>query len=174
MVGSASVTAAPLHADEFSPSSSQCRIASADIKDKQPLMDARKAIERDMERFKACERESKIKGINRVFNDPKEKAKEETRDWINAVVEAIQSKVEECEFEHEELQQGMKKKQKPPPRVQELEELVSSYKSHVDHLERLLRCIDNETIQPDELEEVKSELEPLIGDEYPHSPFPPP
>lgn len=122
-------------------------IASADIKDKQPLMDARKAIERDMERFKACERESKIKGINRIFNDPKEKAKEDTRDWINAVVEAIQAKVEECEFEHEELQQGMKKKQKPPPRVQELEDLIASYKAHMDHLERLLRCIDNETIQ---------------------------
>ena len=128
-------------------------------------MDARKAIERDMERFKACERESKVKGINRIFNDPKEKAKEETRDWINAVVEAIQGKVEECEFEHEELQQSMKKKQKPPPRVQELEDLISSYKAHMDHLERLLRCIDNETISPDELDEVKSELEPLIATE---------
>lgn len=56
-------------------------------------MDSRKSIEKDMERFKACERESKIKGINRVHNDPKEKAKEETRDWINAAVEAIQAKV---------------------------------------------------------------------------------
>ncbi len=69
------------------------RIAGADIKDKQPLMDVRKAIERDMERFKACERESKIKGINRVYNDPKEKAKEDARDWINSTVDTLTTKV---------------------------------------------------------------------------------
>jgi CCR4-NOT transcriptional regulation complex NOT5 subunit len=62
----------------------------------QPLMDVRKSIERDMERFKACERESKIKGINRVYNDPKEKAREEARDWINTTVDALQTKVRAC------------------------------------------------------------------------------
>jgi CCR4-NOT transcription complex subunit 3 len=46
-----------------------------------------------MERFKACEKESKIKGINRVYNDPKEKAKDEAREWINTTVDAITSKV---------------------------------------------------------------------------------
>ncbi len=56
-------------------------------------MDARRSIERDMERFKACEKESKIKGINRVYNDPKEKAKEDARDWINTTVDSITTKV---------------------------------------------------------------------------------
>ncbi len=48
----------------------------------------------------------------------------------------------------EELQNNMKKKQKPPPRVAELEELLGHFKEHVDNLEKVLRCIDNETIQP--------------------------
>ena len=55
------------------------RIAGADIKDKQPLIDARKSIERDMERFKACEKEAKMKGgaggVGANRNDPKEKAR---------------------------------------------------------------------------------------------------
>eukprot|EP00955_Chlamydomonas_euryale_P077533 362961-Chlamydomonas_euryale.AAC.4 len=34
----------------------ECRIAGADIKDKEPLMVARRSIERDMERFKVRER----------------------------------------------------------------------------------------------------------------------
>lgn len=69
------------------------RSVSSDIKDKQPLMDARRSIERDMERFKACEKESKIKGINKVHNDPKEKAKEDAMDWINTTVDTITTKV---------------------------------------------------------------------------------
>lgn len=71
------------------------RIAGADIKDKQPLMDARKSIEKDMERFKVCERETKMMG--RVGGpkivDPKDKAKEDARDWINNTVDSLQSKV---------------------------------------------------------------------------------
>ncbi len=39
----------------------------------------------------------------------------------------------------EELQTGLKKKQKPPPRLAELEDLIKGYRDHVDHLERLLR-----------------------------------
>lgn len=72
-----------------------CRIAGADIKDKQPLMDARKSIERDMERFKACEKEAKMKGGigGGKNNDPKEKAKEDARDWINNTVDSLTGKV---------------------------------------------------------------------------------
>ncbi len=71
------------------------RIAGADIKDKQPLMDARKSIERDMERFKACEKEAKMKGGvgGGKTNDPKEKAKEDARDWINNTVDSLTGKV---------------------------------------------------------------------------------
>lgn len=61
-------------------------------------MDARKSIERDMERFKACEKESKIKGINKVHNDPKEKAKDDARDWINNTVDTLMTKVCACVY----------------------------------------------------------------------------
>lgn len=73
----------------------QTRIAGADIKDKQPLIDARKSIERDMERFKACEKESKAKGnaAGGADRDPKQRAKDEARDWINTVVDQLTEKV---------------------------------------------------------------------------------
>jgi CCR4-NOT transcription complex subunit 3 len=73
------------------------RITSGDIKDKQPLIDARKSVERDMERFKVCEKESKAKGFGGSGGsktiDPKEAAKEGARDWINNTVESLTSKV---------------------------------------------------------------------------------
>lgn len=192
------------------------RIANADIKDKQPLMDARKSIEKDMERFKVCEREMKMAGRAGVPKamDPKDRAKEEARDWINNAVENLQSKVrglraaqtksrpsvaaqqqtsmqpratsqvhspaadacllsmpaltwylgtcpqvEEIEYEIEELQGNVKKKQKPPPRLTELEELATRHKEHISRLEKVLRCIDNEAIQPDELEQLKGDMD---------------
>lgn len=77
------------------PPSPRFRIAGADIKDKQPLMDTRKSIEKDMERFKVCEREMKMAGRAGVAKptDPKEKAKDDAREWINSSVESLTAKV---------------------------------------------------------------------------------
>lgn len=79
-----------------------CRIAGADIKDKQPLMDARKSIEKDMERFKVCEREMKMAGRAGAPKaaDPKEKAKDDARDWLNNTVEALTAKVSLIQITH--------------------------------------------------------------------------
>ncbi|KAF5836243.1 Not1 N-terminal domain, CCR4-Not complex component-domain-containing protein [Dunaliella salina] len=143
-------------------------IAGADIKDKQPLMDTRKSIEKDMERFKVCEREMKMAGRAGVAKptDPKEKAKDDAREWINNSVEALTAKVEESEYELEELGLGGgKKNKKPPPRVAELEEIVGRHKEHMGRLEKVLRCIDNETIHPDELEDLKSDMEMYLSGE---------
>ncbi|KAE8775486.1 general negative regulator of transcription subunit 3 [Hordeum vulgare] len=58
----------------------------------QALMDARKQIEREMERFKVCEKETKTKAFSKEGlgqqpkTDPREKAKAETRDWLNSVL----------------------------------------------------------------------------------------
>ncbi|PNW84264.1 hypothetical protein CHLRE_04g227350v5 [Chlamydomonas reinhardtii] len=142
-------------------------IAGADIKDKQPLIDARKSIERDMERFKACEKESKAKGnaAGGADRDPKQRAKDEARDWINTVVDQLTEKVETMEAEMEELQANVKKRQKPPARLTALEETVGRHKEHVDRLEKVLRCIDNETIQPDELSDLKEDMDMYLGSE---------
>lgn len=75
------------------------RIANSDIKDKTSLVDARKSIEREMERFKACEKEAKTKAFSKAGLglqaklDPEEKAKQESRDWLNDQVEALQIQV---------------------------------------------------------------------------------
>ena len=42
-------------------------ITGDQVKDKQPLTDARKKIEADMERFKVCEKETKTKAYSKVF-----------------------------------------------------------------------------------------------------------
>jgi hypothetical protein len=75
------------------------RISSADVKDKTQLVEARKAIEREMERFKLCEKEAKMKAFSKAALgqadklDPKEQAKMETREWINSAVDTLNEQV---------------------------------------------------------------------------------
>ena len=64
-------------------------ISSAEVKDKEPLVEARKLIETKMEAFKTCERETKTKtyskeGLMRADQlSPEEEAKQNTSAWIS-------------------------------------------------------------------------------------------
>eukprot|EP00967_Tisochrysis_lutea_P082592 scaffold114371_cov18-Tisochrysis_lutea.AAC.1 len=62
-----------------------------------------------MERFKVCEREMKMAGRAGVAKptDPKEKAKDDAREWINNSVEALTAKVL-CNEAAERCQRGEK------------------------------------------------------------------
>lgn len=75
------------------------RLGGSDIKDKSQLLEARKAVERQMERFKVCEKETKTKMFSKEGlalaqkQDPKEKARNEMRDWINTTVATLTEQV---------------------------------------------------------------------------------
>ncbi len=75
------------------------RISSADIKDKTDLLEARKDIERRMERFKVCEKEAKTKAFSKEGLgaasrvDPKEKLKQDMRDWLSSIVDTLDTQV---------------------------------------------------------------------------------
>jgi hypothetical protein len=69
-------------------------MASSEVKDKTDITNARKEIERRMERFKLVEKEAKTKtfskeGLNRANADPKERARAEMRDWLTSTVDTL-------------------------------------------------------------------------------------
>lgn len=75
-----------------------CRMTSSEIKDKTDITNARKEIERRMERFKLVEKEAKTKsfskeGLNRAAADPKERARAEMRDWLTSTVDTLNTQV---------------------------------------------------------------------------------
>ena len=79
---------------------------SNDVKDKNPLLEARRTIEREMERFKVVEKETKTKafskeGLARAASskDPKEKAREDARDWLNRATDGLNEQTEAFEAE---------------------------------------------------------------------------
>ncbi|CAD5169689.1 unnamed protein product [Musa acuminata subsp. malaccensis] len=149
-------------------------IQSSDIKDKkvsasyeQALMDARKLIEREMERFKVCEKETKTKAFSKEGlgqqpkTDPKEKAKSETRDWLNNVVGDLESQIDNFEAEVEGL--SVKKgKTRPPRLVTHLETSIARHKAHILKLELILRLLDNDELSPEQVNDVKDFLEDYV------------
>ncbi|KAH1077279.1 hypothetical protein AAZX31_19G097400 [Glycine max] len=148
-------------------------IQSSEIKDKkvsasyeQALVDARKIIEREMERFKICEKETKTKAFSKEGlgqqpkTDPKEKAKSETRDWLNNVVGELESQIDNFEAELEGL--SVKKGKSRPPRLTHLETSITRHKAHIKKCEFILRLLDNDELSPEEVNDVKDFLDDYV------------
>ncbi|KAI9120885.1 hypothetical protein K1719_007918 [Acacia pycnantha] len=148
-------------------------IQSSEIKDRkvsasyeQALVDARKLIEREMERFKICEKEAKTKAFSKEGlgqqpkTDPKEKAKSETRDWLNNVVGELESQIDVFEAEVERL--SAKKGKNWPPRLTHLETSITRHKSHIKKCELLLRLLDNDELSAEQVNDVKDFLEDYV------------
>ncbi|XP_058086845.1 general negative regulator of transcription subunit 3-like isoform X3 [Magnolia sinica] len=141
-------------------------IQSSEIKDKKALLDARKLIEREMERFKVCEKETKTKAFSKEGlgqqpkTDPKEKAKSETRDWLNNVVGELESQIDYFEAEIEGL--SVKKGKMRPPRLTHLEASIVRHKAHIIKLELILRLLDNDELSPDQVNDVRDFLEDYV------------
>ncbi|XP_042480735.1 CCR4-NOT transcription complex subunit 3 isoform X2 [Macadamia integrifolia] len=141
-------------------------IQSSEIKDKKALLDARKQIEREMERFKVCEKETKTKAFSKEGlgqqpkTDPKEKAKSETRDWLNNVVGELETQVDHFEAEIEGL--SVKKGKTRPPRLTHLETSIGRHKAHIMKLELILRLLDNDELNPEQVNDVRDFLEDYV------------
>lgn len=147
-------------------------IGSADVKDKTQLVEARKSIEREMERFKLCEKEAKMKAFSKAALgqadklDPREQAKVETREWINNAVDTLNEQIEKYEYEIEDLgAAGGKKKSKPPPRIEFLQSVIAVHKKHVAKLEAALRCLDNDALEAEDLDPIRDGLEYYLNQE---------
>ncbi|WZZ38565.1 hypothetical protein YC2023_034824 [Brassica napus] len=145
----------------------------------QSLVDARKLIEREMERFKICEKETKTKAFSKEGlgqqpkTDPKEKAKSETRDWLNNVankvdvpgklggeVSELESQIDSFEAELEGL--SVKKGKSRPPRLTHLETSITRHKDHIIKLELILRLLDNDELSPEQVNDVKDFLDDYV------------
>ncbi|BGP55850.1 hypothetical protein JCM8202_002659 [Rhodotorula sphaerocarpa] len=141
-------------------------MTSNDIKDKQPLVDHRKLIETQMERFKACEKEMKTKafskeGLNAATKlDPKEQQKLEMCQWIGSMVEELSRQVEQAEAELEQIQstRGKKKDSEREQRLEELENLNERRAWHINRLELILRLLENGNLQTDAVTNIKEDI----------------
>ncbi|CAG8544620.1 12578_t:CDS:10 [Rhizophagus irregularis] len=142
-------------------------ISSNDIKDKRALLENRRLIEHQMEKFKACEKEMKTKAYSKeglqqsTKMDPKEKEKMETCEWVSNQIDALSTQIETAEAEVEQLQSVVKKSRKDSQKVErlgEVENIIERHKWHVNRLELILRLLENGNIPPEKVIHIKDDI----------------
>ncbi|EPQ59641.1 hypothetical protein GLOTRDRAFT_71257 [Gloeophyllum trabeum ATCC 11539] len=147
--------------------------ASNDIKDKSALLENRRLIETQMEKFKACEKEMKTKAFSKegliqsAKLDPKAQEKLDTASWVREQVEALQQQVEHTEAEIEAAQMaGGKKKGKSggqtAERVEEMEKLNERRRWHTSRLEIILRLLDNGSLPVEKITALKDDVQYFV------------
>ncbi|KAG6840812.1 hypothetical protein C0991_004167 [Blastosporella zonata] len=147
-------------------------VASNDIKDKSALLDNRRLIETQMEKFKACEKEMKTKAFSKegliqaAKLDPKEQEKEEATSWLQSQVEYLQMQVEWTEAEVEALHGTGKKRNKAGSnaagRQEELESLNERRKWHIGRLEIVLRLLQNGSLSTEKVFSLKEDVQYFV------------
>ncbi|EQC32246.1 hypothetical protein SDRG_09996 [Saprolegnia diclina VS20] len=138
-------------------------IGNSDVKDKRPLMDARRLIESKMEEFKVCEKETKTKAYSKEGLaqaerlDPAEQAKQNTRVWIQESITQFNEQIEtmDCDLERLRSAKGKKNKQE----VENLELIIARHKWHVLKLEQVARLLDNDAIDPVSVDALKDDID---------------
>ncbi|XP_062394159.1 CCR4-NOT transcription complex subunit 3a isoform X2 [Sardina pilchardus] len=146
-------------------------VASNEIKDKRQLVENRKLIETQMERFKVVERETKTKAYSKEGLglaqkvDPAQKEKEETEQWLTNTIDTLNMQVDQFESEVESLSVQTRKKKgdkDKQDRIEELKRLIERHRYHIRMLETILRMLDNDSIQVDSIHKIKDDVEYYI------------
>ncbi|WWC91386.1 uncharacterized protein L201_006330 [Kwoniella dendrophila CBS 6074] len=140
-------------------------IGNGDIKDKSALLENRRLIETQMERFKALEKEMKMKAFSKEGLiaqsklDPAEKARREMIDWVGTTIDELSRQIEQTEAESESLQAATtKKKNKGNDRLTELEELNERRQWHISKLELCQRMLENNSLPVEDVENVQEDI----------------
>ncbi|XP_066031071.1 CCR4-NOT transcription complex subunit 3-like isoform X1 [Chamaea fasciata] len=143
-------------------------VASNEIKDKRQLIENRKLIETQMERFKVVERETKTKAYSKEGLglaqkvDPAQKEKEEVGQWLTNTIDTLNMQVDQFESEVESLSVQTRKKKgdkDKQDRIEALKRQVERHRFHVRMLETLLRMLDNDSIPVDPVRKLKDDVE---------------
>ncbi|KAL2737163.1 CCR4-NOT transcription complex subunit 3 [Vespula maculifrons] len=145
-------------------------IASGEIKDKSTLLDYRKLIETQMERFKVVERETKTKAYSKEGLgaaqklDPAQKEREEVSNWLANSIDALNLQLDTFESEIESLLAGKKKRldKDKQDRMDELKAKLDKHRYHIRKLETLLRMLDNMSVEVDTIKRIKDDVEYYI------------
>lgn len=123
-----------------------------------------------MERFKVVERETKTKAYSKEGLgaaqklDPAQRVKDELRQWLTTSISALQIQIDQYESEIESLLAGKKKRldKDKQDRMDELRAKLDRHKFHITKLETLLRMLDNDGVDVEQVRRIKDDVEYYI------------
>lgn len=145
-------------------------LASSDIKDKRQLIENRKLIESQMERFKVVERETKTKAYSKEGLgaaqklDPAQQEKDEINQWLSNSINSLNLQSEQYESEIESLLASFKKKRdkEKEAQIDKIKTSLHMHRFHIVRLETILRKLDNMTLDVEQIKMIKDDVEYYI------------
>ncbi|KAK4643096.1 General negative regulator of transcription subunit 5 [Podospora bellae-mahoneyi] len=147
--------------------------ASNDIKDKGPLLEQRRLIETQMEKFKAVEKAMKTKAYSKeglsaaTKLDPKEQAKLEASEFLSNMVDELEQQIETLEAEGESIQATMKKGKGQATkleRIAEIERIIERHKWHQGKLELIRRSLENGGVETEQVTDLEESIKYYVSD----------
>lgn len=147
--------------------------ASNDIKDKAPLMEQRRLIETQMEKFKAVEKAMKTKAYSKeglsaaAKLDPKEQAKLDAGEFLSNTVDELEQQIEALEVESEQLSATMKKgksQRDKAERIARIEQIIEKHKWHQGKLELIRRSLENGGVDTDQVMELEEMIKYYVAE----------
>ncbi|KAK8069516.1 general negative regulator of transcription subunit 5 [Apiospora phragmitis] len=147
--------------------------ASNDIKDKAPLLEHRKLIETQMERFKAVEKAMKTKAYSKeglsaqAKLDPKEQAKVESSEFLAGMVDELEQQIEALEAESESIHATMKKGKVntvKADRIAAIEHIIERHKWHQSKMELIRRSLENGGVESDQVTDLEESIRYYVSD----------
>ncbi|KAI0012273.1 Not1 N-terminal domain, CCR4-Not complex component-domain-containing protein [Xylariaceae sp. FL0662B] len=147
--------------------------ASNDIKDKAPLLEHRRLIETQMERFKAVEKAMKTKAYSKeglsaaAKLDPKEQAKVEAGEFLSNMVDELEQQIEALEAENETIQASMKKgkgQAAKADRMANIERIIERHKWHQGKMELIRRALDNGGVETEQVNDLEESIRYYVSD----------
>lgn len=141
---------------------------SNEVKDKSNLLKYRQLIERQMERFKIIERETKTKayskeGLSGISTkvDPAQREKDDCRTWLHETIEKLNQQNEQFEATIDQVNSGKKKKlsRSDQDTVEDMEQRLTRHQYYITNLETLMRLLDNDQMTPDKINEIRDHIE---------------
>ncbi|KAL8419015.1 hypothetical protein RB594_002286 [Gaeumannomyces avenae] len=147
--------------------------ASNDIKDKAPLLENRRKIETQMEKFKAVEKAMKTKAYSKeglsaaAKLDPKEQAKAEASEFLGSTIDALELQIEALEAEAEQIQATVKKGKvtgAKAERMARIEEIIERHKWHQGKLELIRRSLENGGVETDQVTDLEESIKYYVSD----------
>ncbi|XP_043207314.1 CCR4-NOT transcription complex subunit 3-like isoform X1 [Amphibalanus amphitrite] len=139
--------------------------ASAEVKDKSSLIEHRKLIETQMERFKGLERETKTKAYSKeglgaaTKLDPVQKERDECTRWLSNSIEQLNVQIDQFEAEMDSLTVKRKRDKDKSERLDQLKHWIEKHRFHIKKLETLLRMLDNNAVDIESVKKIRDDVE---------------
>lgn len=142
-------------------------VSSSDVKNKSPLLEARKNIENEMERFKVLEKETKTKAyskeglslVTKKKTDPRADPKYETISWIKKAVRDLKAQIETMQKASANKAKKGKPKTKGAPEPEESPiNWIERHQWQIEQLSKTKRRLEKGEVTIQQVQEIKDDV----------------